>query len=81
MPYHLRDGFYFERLTDGSVKIMVAEADPRDATVFNGPWSREITVPANEWASVVAAVSLHGEHGASYQAALDFHEARTKVGI
>jgi hypothetical protein len=70
LMFHLRDGFYFERLENGAVLIVVAQRNP-------GPVLRELTVPAAEWASALAAVSPDGYTGESYAVALAFHEHGT----
>jgi hypothetical protein len=68
MTFHFREGFYFSRATDGSVTIRVAESAHGDA-----PTLREITVPENEWASVLASVCARGESGETWQEAREFH--------
>jgi hypothetical protein len=61
--HHSGDGFYFRRETDGSVRVRVTA-------------QRETTLAANEWASVVAAVSARGDDGETFRAALALHEGR-----
>ena len=63
--YHWRDGWYFERGTNGNVVI----TPPKGDNV--GP----IIIPYNEWASIIAAVSEKGETGEQYQAALKLHNS------
>jgi len=58
--FHARDGWYFERQDDGSVKISAAV----------DRCTEQLILPAAEWASVVAAVSAEGETAQSYQQAL-----------
>jgi hypothetical protein len=58
--FHARDGWYFERQEDGSVKLSAAV----------GRSTETLTLPANEWASVVAAVCAEGETSETYQRAL-----------
>lgn len=70
--FHSRDGFYFTRTADGSVRIRIAESG-----MANAPTLREVTLPENEWASVVAFVSAHGETGETWQAARKFHAGRS----
>lgn len=65
MTFHLRDGLCFHADKDGSVTIRWAD--------------RELTVPANEWASVLAATCVRGETGESYRDALDFHTPLSHV--
>jgi len=57
--FHWRDGWYFRRLEDGSVRIVSDYAD--------------LTIPAAEWASIVCSVSADGETGERWHAAQDFH--------
>ncbi len=58
--FHARDGWYFQRQDDGSVKISAAVSRSTET----------LTIPPNEWASIVAAVSAQGETAETYQAAL-----------
>jgi hypothetical protein len=66
--FHLRDGFYFGRMADGSVQIVIRESGHIDA-----PVCRLLTVPENEWVSVLAAVCARGETSETYQEACDYH--------
>lgn len=66
--FHTHDGWYFKRLPDGSVRIVVSESAHVDAPVV-----REHVLPENEWASVVASVSAGGEDYDRWMAARDFH--------
>jgi len=61
--FHARDGWYFQRQDDGSVKISAAVSRSTET----------LTIPPNEWASIVAAVSAQGETAETYQAALSAH--------
>lgn len=61
--FHAKDGWYFERLDGGGVKISAAVNRSTET----------ITLPAAEWASVLAAVSAQGETSETYQAALRMH--------
>lgn len=65
--FHLRDGFYFQREHDGSVSIRVCESAHAAAVVV-----RELNVPANEWASVLASTCARGESGETYEEATRF---------
>lgn len=60
--FHWREGIYFYRDTNGSVVI-----EQRGGAYFTA------TIPANEWASIVAFVSAKGENAETYTAALSFH--------
>lgn len=65
--FHLREGFHFERVGDGDVRITYA---PKGEIVA------QITVPENEWASVVASVSANGETAGTWQSARGYHMGR-----
>jgi hypothetical protein len=69
--FHNRDGWYFKRLEDGSVRIQKTTTAHVDA-----PVEYEHVIPENEWASIVAHVSVGGETGDSYQEAREFHAGR-----
>ena len=68
LEFHLREGFYFRRLENGDVNIFVTETPRHDSAIL-----REIVIPENEWASVVASVSAKGENADTWQQARDFH--------
>lgn len=65
--YHARLGFYFERLQDGSVRLK------REHPPGSGQIALSITITAEEWASVVASMSLRGETGETHAEALERH--------
>lgn len=62
--FHAKDGWYFQREEDGSVTIKAAVSRCDES----------LTLPAAEWASVVAAVSAQSETSETYYAALRAHE-------
>jgi hypothetical protein len=62
--FHAKDGWYFERQEDGSVKIRAAV--DRSTEV--------ITLPPMEWASVMAALAAAGGTSETFQAARRLHE-------
>lgn len=75
---HAREGFCFERLEDGSVRIskvlagqVGSEVDPNAARCEITAYAA--TIPPNEWASVVAHVSQHGDNGDTWRVVLDLH--------
>lgn len=68
--FHSREGFFFKREPDGSVTIRV-EGPPWENG--RGQLQREITLPENEWASVVASVSALSEDGVTWAVARAFH--------
>lgn len=79
--FHLRNGFFFERLNDGSVRIRYAQpvidefGNPAPAA--GGGYFKaiiaQVTVPENEWASVLASVCAAGETSKTWQAAREYH--------
>lgn len=58
--FHAKDGWYFERQDDGSVKISAAV--DRSTEV--------ITLDPSTWASIIASMSTEGETSQTYQRAL-----------
>ncbi len=64
MSYHARDGLFFERLADGSVRVTVRDGDvQRFAAVL----------PPETWASVLAQVSARGETYDTWNEARQYH--------
>lgn len=77
--FHQQAGFYAERLDDGSVRL-VKQNPPTPIEQSHGAPGEVVmdhTIPAAEWASIVAAVSVGGETSATYQAALNLHSVPT----
>lgn len=66
--FHLRDGWFFRRLSNGSVSIEKLENAKETSPIVS-----YINISPEEWASVVASVSKHGDFNPYYQQALDFH--------
>ncbi|MGW0821845.1 hypothetical protein [Streptomyces sp. NPDC002845] len=65
--FHARDGWYFRREDDGSVRILAPDS--------LGPGAHQtVTLDADTWASVVAFVSRGGETSESFWAARQFHD-------
>lgn len=75
--FHQRDGFYAERLEGGSVRLVKQNpATPIEQSHgAQGDVVMDHTIPAAEWASIVAAVSVGGETSETYRAARDLHGA------
>jgi len=77
MAFHLRDGVHFERGTQGAVTIskrvpvMAERGIPAGHQFFITLWS--LTVPENEWASVLASMSARGETADTWHEAVQFH--------
>ncbi len=72
MAFHWKDGWYFERLDDGSVRIR--HEDP--ATKAEGAYVENdvcIDIPIDSWASIVASVSAKGETSETWKEALHLH--------
>lgn len=68
MYLHVKDGLFFKRSLNGWVEIVKREsADEMSNVVF------ETMLSPNEWASVIASVSIRGDHEPYFQQALDFH--------
>lgn len=68
--FHARDGWYFRREPDGTVRILAPDS--------LGPGANQrIDLDANTWASVVASVSAAGETSETWRAALAFHGGRS----
>ncbi len=66
--FHLRGGLHFQREEDGAVTIVKTNGQAFDPTI---EW--EVTVPADEWASVVATVCARGDTGDTWREALASH--------
>jgi hypothetical protein len=66
--FHLTENLYFEKLPNGAVRIVKKSNAAYDAgTVF------EVTIDANQWASVIASMSHYGEENYGFYRALSFH--------
>lgn len=66
--FHWRDGLYFKRMLDGSIRLTQAKDSGSSGQVI---WS--VIVPPAEWASIVCSVSAAGETDERWNAAQDFH--------
>lgn len=73
--FHNRDGWYFKRLDDGSVRIQKTTTAQADA-----PLEYEHVIPENEWASIVSHVSAEGGNGETYDVARQFHGLHAFAG-
>ena len=62
---HTHNGWYWKREQDGSVTFTCRDKNGRALAHHN--------VTADEWASVVASVSLRGEDSATFDEARAFH--------
>lgn len=71
--FHSRNGLFFCRLNDtGEVRI-IKTRDGRMPDPDTNPPEWAITLPENEWASVVCSVSAAGETSARWMCARQFH--------
>ncbi len=67
MPqFHAGQGYSFERLDDGSVKVRAPEHDQRTELP-------EVVFDASTWASVVASVTPTGDNAATFGFAEQLH--------
>ncbi len=65
--FHWRNGIYFKRMPDGSVRI-------RQFCYFNySPTYKDWIIPASEWATIISGVSIDGASKEKYDAGLLFH--------
>ena len=64
--FHAKDGWHFQRTPDGGVTIHLT---PKDMTL------EEVTLDADTWCSVVAAVTRAGETAETFRRAKFLHEA------
>ena len=65
--FHWRDGWYFKRQPDGSVRIVHRE------TPTSPSLSTDLVIPPAEWASIVCSVSALGETSDRWHEAQLFH--------
>lgn len=62
--FHWRDGRFFKRMPDGSVRL---------SHVHGESLQSQFNIPAPEWASIVCSVSEQGETGERWEESQDFH--------
>lgn len=76
--FHWKDGWYFSRQDNGSVTMehRVYEDEFNELGQRMYHYNAKVNIPAAEWASIVAAVSISGETAQSYQDALTFHNGK-----
>ena len=79
--FHWNDNMYFGRHYDGGVRILKFSAP-----LNQGEWPKvtesyhdvnvilDVTIPASQWASIVASVSKSGEQDGRYYKAEKFHQ-------
>lgn len=69
--FHERDGWYFKRLPDGSVRIRVE----RLRVLPDGWTHEEHIISANSWCSIIAEVGRYGETPHTFSEGQAFHGA------
>lgn len=84
---HARNGFCFQRTDDGSVHVRLVvpvlspAAERHDSPDGGQAVLFQAVLPANEWASIVAAVSAKGENFESYNEALRYHDNSAEADL
>lgn len=68
--FHAKEGWFFERVDNGDVRIMLIPAG------FGGQPQQKVQLSSDTWASIVATVSAKGETSESWRAAKDFHDLK-----
>lgn len=66
MAFHWKDGWYFERLNDGGVRIFHLPVGEQIA-------DENIEIDADSWASIISSVSEQGETAETFKEAGEFH--------
>jgi hypothetical protein len=67
--FHWTDGWYFKRMDDGAVRVRHYDPSGHMDTIA-------ITIPPNEWASIIAHVGATGGTAEGYAAADALHTTR-----
>lgn len=62
---HVHSGLYFERLSDGSVRIMKTK---------NSEVIMDLAIDADMWCSIIACMSYYGEEDYGWYRAKNFHQ-------
>ena len=68
--FHYKDGLFFSRLEDNSVKIVKHEIGRRDSKIVF-----EMIIDDSSWASIISSMSNHGE----IDNALIFHNENYEI--
>lgn len=69
--FHQNGGLFFERVKGTGAVHVIKRTEAKD----DAPIVFEATIPADEWASIVAAVSINGETNQTFAIARAFHNA------
>lgn len=64
--FHWKDNWFFRRTADGSVNLFHAVEE------YLHP---DLVIPQNEWSSIIAQCSAHGEINGGWERALKFHNS------
>ena len=67
--FHVRDGLFFERQTEGAIRILKRTNGRDDAPIVF-----DMVLDKHAWASVIATMSFYGEEHYGYFRALLFHD-------
>ncbi len=70
LGFHYKEGWFFKRLSDGSVRIVKLAEPKEDSAVTSS-----IVVDAESWGSIVSSVSSTGETGERQAKAVEFHNS------
>jgi 2-polyprenyl-6-methoxyphenol hydroxylase-like FAD-dependent oxidoreductase len=76
--FHAGDGLFFQRQSDGAVRVLVTNGENPLATGQN--LRADFTVDADGWASVIASTSLRGDSADVYREIKDILSTFTEVG-
>ena len=73
--FHAKNGLYFERLPDGSVRILLKRKLPGAwvSGAFADETSFEVTLDSMTWASAVASVTKQGDLVEVFETILNLH--------
>lgn len=79
--FHWNNNLYFGRKSDGSVRVLKFKGTPSEWPKVDREYEvpeleLDVTIPPNEWASIVASCSAGGEHDGGWQRALNMHNGK-----
>lgn len=72
MAFHSINGWYFERMEDGGVRITKTDQRPD----HRGELIVGVELPAETWCSAVASVSAKGENADTFAGATQLHDGQ-----
>jgi hypothetical protein len=74
MVFHWKNGWYWSRLSDGSVEVRNhGNFEGGDPNHTNGDGRTTLTISPSEWASIVCSVSIEGETDVRWEQVQRFH--------